>query len=129
MKHVLISMKPPYGTQIINQLDGTLLIKLERLRKKGMAEMLYKALEEVEAISETEPEETFKVIDLNKVVPDTGNPPMVMMKVKVSKLSDRDSLPADFRKLGRRVTVEENNVTYELSGGLSNEHWKEVENG
>lgn len=126
MKHALVVIKPPYGTQIINQSDGTLMFKFERLRKKGMTDMLFQALSDVEAVADTEPVEEFKVVDLNPPAVQTVQP-MIRSQVKVATIHDRDSLPADFRRPGRRVLVEANKVEYELVGGVSNQHWKEAE--
>ena len=132
MKHGLVIMKPPYATGIITQHDGSIMLKFELLRKQGVVDMLMQAIEDVEKHPDTEKEETFKVVDLNqssgtsKVVPDTGTAPrMAMTQVKVANLKFRDELPMDFRRIGRRVLVEENNTEYELKGGLSNEFWKE----
>ncbi len=131
MKHCLVIMKPPYATGIITQHDGSLMLKFERVRKAGMIEMLEKAVQEIMDMPDADPSEEFKVIDLNqptKVVPAVGPlPPMQMQKIRTPSLKTRDELPTDFRKIGRRVTVEENNITYELQGGIENHNWREVE--
>lgn len=133
MKHGLVIMKPPYATGIITQHDGSIMLKFELLRKSEMVTMLMQAIEDVEKHPDMDKEDKFKVVDLNtpgttvaKVVPDTGNPRMAMTQVKVATLKFRDELPADFRRIGRKVLVEENNVIYELLGGTTNECWKEA---
>lgn len=133
MKHGLVIMKPPYATGIITQHDGSIMLKFELLRKQSVVDMLLQAIMDVEKHPDTDKEETFQVVNLNKgsettnVTPDTGNPRMAMTKVKVASLKHRDELPMDFRKIGRRVLVEENNIEYELKGGLTNEFWKEAD--
>ena len=132
MKHGLVIMKPPYATGIITQHDGSIMLKFELLRKQQVVDMLMQAIEDVEKHPEMDKEETFKVVDLNqssgttKVVPDAGPPRMSMTQVKVATLKFRDELPMDFRRIGRKVYVEENKTEYELKGGLTNEFWKEA---
>lgn len=133
MKHGLVIMKPPYATGIITQHDGSIMLKFELLRKQDVVDMLMKAIDDVEKHPDTDKEDKFQVVNLNKdssettkVVPDTGNPRMAMTQVKVATLQHRDDLPMDFRKIGRRIYVEENKVEYELKGGLTNQFWKEA---
>ena len=130
MKHALVVIKPPYATAIITQHDGSIMLKFELLRKQALIDVLMQAIDDIEKMPDTEKEETFKIVDLNsKVVPDNGAPQMAMTQVKVSSLKYRDELPMDFRRIGRRVLVEENNTEYELKGGLTNEFWKEANPG
>lgn len=47
MSHALIIIKPPYGTQMITQHDGTIMLKFELERKKDMTDMFQKAIDEI----------------------------------------------------------------------------------
>ena len=87
MKHALLIMHPPYATQIIVQLDGSIMLKFELERKVSLIDMLNKAVLELEGmvIPVPPPPEPIhlkgRIIPLKQVLktvePDTGiEPPM-----------------------------------------------------
>jgi hypothetical protein len=87
MKHALLIMHPPYATQIINQLDGSIMLKFEVERKQSLVDMLAKAIMELNEIKVPVPPTPEpihlkgRVVPLKealtKVVPDDGPLPQM----------------------------------------------------
>jgi hypothetical protein len=73
-------MKPPYGTQIITQHDGSIMLKFETAKKELMILMLEQAIEEIKLIRPSTPPDALTAeVVVSKVVPDLGPIPMTMV--------------------------------------------------
>lgn len=81
MSHALIYMHPPHGTQIITQINGSIMLKFEYKKKLEMIEMLTKTFQDIEALREVPGlpgQKPTIATPVAKVVPDTGFIPMTM---------------------------------------------------
>lgn len=103
MKHALLILQPPYATQIINQLDGSIMFKFELERKEAMVDMFAKAILELNEMRIPEkpaPEPIHlrgRIVPLKTVLPnvpvstvepDTGKlPPMQVVAAPSSVIS------------------------------------------